>query len=118
MSDSNVLSFTNFDTTTLKDDSKLLKVFDGNDTEHLIHIEQVIDEHSIRVEEYLSEWTGSLDESGNVVAGNQLFVYGEELKKAIFTIATSALQVIDRQLQAEKEKVASLEARISALEKN
>jgi hypothetical protein len=38
-------------------------------------------------------------------------------KEAIFTIATSALQEVDRQLQAEKDKVASLEARISALEK-
>jgi len=39
-------------------------------------------------------------------------------KDAIWTVATSALQEVDRQLQAEKEKVASLEARILALEKN
>jgi hypothetical protein len=51
-------------------------------------------------------------------------VYGQQVqdfvmlqKEAIFTIATSALQEVDRQLQAEKDKVASLEARISALEK-
>ena len=37
-------------------------------------------------------------------------------KEAIFTIATSALQEVDRQLQSEKAKVASLEARLSALE--
>ena len=39
-------------------------------------------------------------------------------KNYIWTIATSALQEVDRQLQAEKTKVASLEARISALENN
>jgi hypothetical protein len=50
-------------------------------------------------------------------------VYGQQVddfvflkKEAIFTIATSALQEIDRQLQSEKTKVASLEARLTALE--
>jgi hypothetical protein len=58
-----------------------------------------------------------------VVAGNQLFVYGQQVddfvflkKEAIWTVATSALQEVDRQLQAEKEKVASLEERLAALE--
>jgi len=37
-------------------------------------------------------------------------------KEAIFTVATSALQEVDRQLQAEKAKLVSLEARLSALE--
>ena len=37
-------------------------------------------------------------------------------KEAIFTIATSALQELDRQLQAEKARNDALEARISALE--
>ena len=89
----------------------------------LLKITEVIDEHSVRVDQDLSEWTGSFDESGNVVSGNQLFVYGEEIddfhflkKDAIWTVTTSALQEVDRQFQAEKAKVASLEARISALE--
>ena len=37
-------------------------------------------------------------------------------KNYLWTIATSALQEVDRQLQAEKTKVASLEARLLALE--
>ena len=86
-------------------------------------LSEVIDKHTIRVEEDLSEWTGSVDAEGNVVAGNQLFIYGQEVddfvflkKEAIWTIAVTTLQEIDRQLQAEKAKVASLEARLSALE--
>jgi hypothetical protein len=123
VSDSNVITFTNFDTSTLESNAMVLKVYDTKNTEHLVNIAEVIDTHSIRVNEDLSEWTGSVDETGNVVAGNQLFVYGEEVndfvflkKEAIFTIATSALQEIDRQLQAEKARNDTLEARLLALE--
>ena len=37
-------------------------------------------------------------------------------KEAIWTIATSALQKVDKQLQEEKQKVADLLARVEALE--
>ena len=91
------------------------------EVEHTITINEVIDEHTIRVEEDLSEWIASIDETGNVVAGNQLFVYGQEVddfiylkKEAIFTVATAALQEVDRQLQAEKVKTKNLEARVQA----
>jgi hypothetical protein len=50
-------------------------------------------------------------------------VYGEEVndfhflnKNAIWTVATAALQEVDRQLQAEKARNDALEARILALE--
>ena len=113
VSDSNVITFTNFDTSNLESNAMVLKVFDMDDTEHLINITEVIDGHSIRVDEVLTEWTED----------DKIFVYGQQVddfvflkKDAIFTIATSALQEVDRQLQAEKTKVASLEARILALE--
>ena len=55
--------------------------------------------------------------------GDRVWVYGEYVddfhnldKNAIWTVATAALQEVDRQLQAEKEKVASLEERLAALE--
>ena len=122
VSASNVITLTNFDTSTL-DSNAVLKVFDKDDKEHLVTITDIVDEHSIRVDEDLSELTGSIDESGNVVAGNQLFVYGQQVddfvflkKDSIYTVATAALQEVDRQLQAEKEKVASLEERLAALE--
>ena len=89
----------------------------------MITLNEVIDEHTICVEEDLSEWIGSLDETGNVVAGTQLFVYGQEIddftflkKDAIWTVATAALQEVDRQLQIEKTRNDALEARLSALE--
>jgi hypothetical protein len=139
----------------------VLKVYDVNDAEHLVNIAEVIDGHSIRVNEDLSKWTGSVDESGNVITqtetttltleeyealalddntnyvlgesntytkttttniGNNLFVYGQEVsdflflkKEAIFTVATSALQEVDRQLQAERVKVATLETQVASV---
>jgi hypothetical protein len=53
----------------------------------------------------------------------QIFIYGQMVdnfhtidKNYIFTITTSALQEVDRQLQEEKVKTASLEARMLLLE--
>ena len=108
VSESNVLTFTNFDTSTLESNAMVLKVFDKDDTEHLINITEVIDDKSLRIEEDLSKWT-------------QLFVYGQRVddfvfvqKDAIWTVATAALQEVDRQLQAEKEKVRVIDDQLQA----
>ena len=108
VSDNNVITFANFDTSNLESNALVLKVFDKYDKEHLINIAEVVDEHSVRVDVDLSEWTED----------DKIFVYGQQVddfvflkKDAIWTVATSALQEVDR-------KVTALEARISALEKN
>jgi hypothetical protein len=123
VSSSNVITFTNFNTSNLESNATTLirtKCIDGKD--HDIHLVEVIDEHTIRVEEDLSEWTGSVDETGNVVAGNQLFIYGQEVddfmflkKDAIWTVATSALQEVDRQQQADKVRIAELETQLASV---
>ena len=84
-------------------------------------------------EEYeeLEEKKGYVEEEGSWTkktttnVGKNIVVKGQVVddfkilnKDYLWTIATSALQSVDTQLQAEKDKVASLEARISALEKN
>ena len=121
VSASNVITFSNFDTSNLESNAMVLKLYDVDDTEHLVNITEVVDEHSVRVDEDLSEWIGTVEES----EGDKIFVYGQQVddfvflkKDAIWTVATSALQELDRQLQVEKDKVASLEARIFALENN
>jgi len=107
--DSSVITFTNFDTSTLESGTKVLKVFDESDTEHFITFTEVIDDNSLRIEEDLSKWT-------------QLFVYGQRVddfvfvqKDAIWTVATAALQEVDRQLQAEKAKVTTLETQLATV---
>ena len=134
VSDSNVITFTNFNTTDLLTSNVTSKIEVKsvyNKTETLT-LDTVIDAKSIRVKEDLTDIIGSIDDTGNVVSGNQVFVMGQEVdnfntlkKEYIFTIATAALQEVDRQLQAEKTKVATLEtqvadllARVTALENN
>ena len=112
VSASNVITFTNFDTSNLESNAMVLKVYDVDDTEHLVNITEVIDGHSIRVDEVLTEWTED----------DKIFVYGQRVddfhflkKDAIWTVATSALQEVDRQLQVEKAKVTTLETQLTSV---
>jgi len=183
---SNVITFTGFNTADLESNATTLirtKGIDGKD--HDIHLAEVIDEHTIRVEEDLTEWTGSVDAEGNVITeittttitpeeyealedtsgyvanisgyqnanvsisveeynaledttgyeqvvqdytktsttypGNQLFVYGQEVddfvflkKEAIWTVATAALQEVDRIQQQHDGQIADLEAAVTS----
>jgi hypothetical protein len=124
VSSSNVITFTNFNTADLDSNATTLVRTMGIDGEqHDVHLAEVVDTHTIRVEEDLTEWIGSVDETGNVVVGNQLFVHGQEVddfvflkKESIFTVATAALQEVDRQLQAEKTKTTALETKLQEAE--
>ena len=69
----------------------------------------------------MTEWIGSVDETGNAVAGNQLFVYGQQVddfvflkKESIFTVATAALQEVDRIQQQHDAQIADLEAAVAS----
>ena len=64
---SNVISFTNFSTSNLDSNAASLECLDVFGEEHFITIAKVIDEKTIQVEEDLSNWTGSFDETGNLV---------------------------------------------------
>jgi len=114
---------------------------------------EVIDEYTFKVDKDLSDWSGSLDSSGNIITetqeeiqydasgnelvdasgnvvkttkttypGNEIFVYGQEVddfhilkKDVIWTVATAALQEVDRQLQEEKQKTSTLESQVADL---
>ena len=163
VSESNVITFTRFDTSNLVSNVSTLEVVGAKGGKERVKIVDVIDTKKIKVDTDLSDVLGSLDETGNLITetttttlsleeyealtadeqvgftkeddtytktitenvGSKIGVYGQVVddflsidKNYIWTIATSALQEVDRQLQAEKNKVASLEARISALENN
>jgi hypothetical protein len=99
-----------------------LKVKTRDLKDEFVNILEVIDEHTIKVDKDLTEWGGQLDASGQVVPGDKIFVYGQEVndfhnldKDAIWTVATAALQEVDRQLQAEKQKTAALQTAFDAL---
>jgi len=116
VSDSNVITFTNFDTSTLESNVFNINVFDTENNEHTVNLTEIINERSIRVNTDLSNWTA------NVMTGNQIFVYGQQVddftflkKDAIWTVATAALQEVDRQLQNEKIRNDTLETQVSDL---
>jgi hypothetical protein len=121
VSTSNVITFTNFNTTNLESKTtSRLKLYDTKNTEHVVKITGILGEHSIQVEEDLTDWVGSFDESNT--EGNEIFVYGEEVndfhflkKDAIFTVATAALQEVDRQQQADKVRIAELESQLASV---
>jgi hypothetical protein len=94
-----------------------LLLYDASDNRIDVTIQELVSATEIRIE-------------SDTAVPNEVFVYGQKVddfhylnKQAIFTVATSALQEVDRQLQAEKAKTATLEtqladliARVSALE--
>ena len=120
----NVITFTDFDTANLDVSSNSIVVMDMENKEHDVTITDVIDSNSIRVDSDLSEWMGDVDASGNIIVqGTKIFVYGQKVddfhtlhKDAIFTVATAALQEVDRQLQAEKSKTVALETKVATME--
>ena len=121
VSDSNVITFTNFNTSNFESNASVINTI-SVDGEHKVNIAEIIDGHTIRVEEDLSEWTRSIDENGNIVAGNQLFVYGQEVddfhnlnKDTLFSVATASIQEIDRQQLSDKARIDTLESQYSNL---
>ena len=56
--------------------------------------------------------------TGAYIHGEQVSNFHHLNKDAIWAVSTAALQEVDRQLQAEKAKVADLIARVTALENN
>ena len=112
---SNVVTFTNFNTNDLLSNTTIIQaqLFKGENKD--LTISEIIDEHSIRVEEDLTEMLHEDD--------TRLYIYGELVddflflkKESIFTVATAALQEVDRQLQVEKARNDALESRIAELE--
>jgi hypothetical protein len=118
-----ILTFTEFNTRELVRDTSG-ELFTNvqvkrniNGVEEYVTILEVIDEHNLKVD--ITKLPR--DVSGQIGHFPELFVYGQEVndfhtlnKDAIWTVATAALQEVDRQLQAEKQKVSTLETTLSS----
>jgi primosomal replication protein N len=100
---------------------------DPEDYEH--EFNEDLEEGSEPVEAEIVEVLSSTElrvevsEETNEKLTKELFIYGQEVdnkcflaKDKIFTVGISALQEVDRQLQAEKEKTTAIETKISLLE--
>ena len=103
VSNSNFMTFTNFNTTNLEANASTIEVIAADNRREKITLEEIIDEHNIRVKEDLSEMTSEGTKEANVYIDNQLFIYGQVVddfvflkKDAIWTVTTAALQQIDK----------------------
>jgi len=124
----NIITFTDFDTSNLLTGDNItgnieIETYPTASYDIKTKIKTVIDQNTIEVEDDLSDYMGDVDDENNVLQGAKVYVYGQEIndllrinKSKIFTITTGALQEVDRQLQAEKVKVATLEAKVATLE--
>ena len=121
VSGTNVITFTGFDTSNLEIGT-IIRVHDDGNAAHEIKVTAIIDARSVQVEEDVSKWARSFNEDGTMGEGDGLYVYGQQVddfvfikKDAIWTVAVAAVQEIDRQLQAEKTKVATLETQLASV---
>jgi hypothetical protein len=109
-----------------------IELWDLSENRITHNIVEIVNETTIRIDYTYqdSDLAVLIDGSNNpmpsVVEGREemlgLYVYGTEVddfhilkKDMIFSVATAALQEVDRQLQAEKEKTATLEAEVESL---
>ena len=117
----NTLIFQTFLTSQLDASSNTLKLYDFKNTSKNVTIHSIVNDVSVVIEEDISEMD---------LSNNQIFVYGQYVtdfhtlsKEHINTVAVSALQELDTQvqtLQAEKDalqtEVESLKERTTTLE--
>ena len=102
--------------------NKTLECMDTLGNQFEVTIKEIVDEQRFTVKEPITlEQRTHVDTSGNTLK-DRLFILGEVVddfhtlkKDAIWTISTAALQEVDRQLQAEKDRTTQLKTQIAAL---
>jgi hypothetical protein len=121
-SDNHIITIPDYDTSSLEVDAsgnifpklKIVIDEDDKDKELFVNIQEVISTTKLKVE---------LIDDDITELPSEIFIYGQEVdnkhilvKDRIFAVGMSALQEVDRQLQAEKTKTASLETKVASLE--
>ena len=121
-SNNHIITIPDYDTSTLEVDAsgniftKLKIIIDNNDADKELYvtIQEVVSATELKVEMLDNEITE---------LPSEVFIYGQEVdnkyilvKDRIFAVGMSALQEIDRQQQADKAKIATLEQSLALLE--
>ena len=95
-----------------------IRIYDDKNNQYICFVINIIDSKKLIVK-CEKEYKFSNDEKYK----NKVFIYGQEVndfynleKDAIYTVATAALQEVDRQQQADKARIAELENHVSNLE--
>jgi hypothetical protein len=92
-----------------------IKIYDDKNNEYICSVIQINSQKNIVVK-LGKEYKFSNDEEHK----NKVFIYGQEVndflsieKETIYTVATAALQEVDRQQQADKARIAELETTVA-----
>ena len=124
-----IINIPDYDTANLEVDASgniydQLALYDNNLShakEHNTHPE-VGDRYDVNIVKVISSTSIQIEPIHSDTLPEEIFVYGQIVKNfntlnknRIFTIMTSALQEVDRQLQAERTKTASLETELASL---
>jgi len=119
----NTITFRDFDTSNLNQTDSIIYI-DQDDKRQTLKIKSVLNSTQLEIDEDLEKiveafQTSELEEYKFT---GEIFIWGQHVddfhhlqKSAIFTVATAALQEVDRQLQAEKEKTKNLETLVLSL---
>ena len=117
-----IIQFSNFNTNNILRDSSNniysnLEIVGEDDKSCEVEIINIIDDSKIQINTDLSNNCLITDDNKKLVFvnGQRVDDFNNLNKSAIWTVTTAALQEVDRQLQAEKTKVSTLEAQVADL---
>ena len=88
-----------------------------------VKVIEIIDDKTIKIDKIFTKEETTLTAITGETENDMIYLYGKEIpdlhtlnKDSIWTVATAALQEVDRQLQAEKIKTLNLTSRLDTLE--
>jgi hypothetical protein len=117
-----IIQFSNFNTNDILRDASNniysnLEIVGEDDKSCELEIVSIIDDSKIQINTDLSNNCLITDDNKKLVFvnGQQVDDFNNLNKSSIWTVTTSALQEVDRQLQAEKTKVSTLESQVADL---
>ena len=117
-----IIQFSNFNTNNILRDASNniysnLEIVGQDDKSCELEIINIIDDSKIQINTDLSNNCLITDDNKKLVFvnGQRVDDFNNLNKSAIWTVTTAALQEVDRQLQAEKAKTATLEAQVADL---
>jgi hypothetical protein len=120
----NSITIKDFDTSTLNQTDSIIYI-DQDDQRQTLKIKSIINSTQLEIEEDLEKVVETFKTSKmeEYTFTGEIFIWGQKVqdfhhlkKSAIFTVATAALQEVDRQLQAEKIRTYELQQKVELLE--
>ena len=79
----NTITFTKFDTSTLESSTKTLIVYLSKQDRKEVTVAEIIDKHTLRVEEDISEWGRSMNEDGTLIYEEKVVTVTPEEYKSL-----------------------------------